>query len=51
MKLAKRWVLYKFKGRELVILSKSFKTKALAEKARLKLPDRKRREIGIGRSL
>jgi len=37
MKTAKlRWVLYEYKGRELVILSKSFKTKALAEKARLK---------------
>jgi hypothetical protein len=31
-----------------VILSKGFKTKELAEKARLKYPDRIRRKIGIG---
>jgi hypothetical protein len=51
MKSAKRWVLYEYKGRELVILSKSFKTKALAEKARLKYPERKRGKIGIGQNL
>jgi hypothetical protein len=51
MKSAKRWVLYECKGRELVILSKNFKTKELAEKARLKLPDSKRGKIGIGSSL
>jgi len=37
-----------YKGLELVILSKPFKTKKLAEKARLKYPDRVRRKIGIG---
>ena len=51
MKLAKRWVLYDYKGHELVILSKSFKTKVLAEKARSKFSDSKRGKIGIGRSL
>jgi len=50
MKSAKRWVLYEYKGRELVILSKSFKTKALAEKARQKHPESARGKIGIGRS-
>jgi hypothetical protein len=50
MKSAKRWVLYEYKGRELVILSKPFKTKELAEKARLKYPEPKRRKIGIGRA-
>ena len=29
-----RWVLFEYKGLELVILSKPFKTKELAEKAR-----------------
>jgi len=48
---SKRWVLYEYKGRELVILSKSFKTKEAAEKAREKYPDSKRRKIGIGQSL
>jgi len=51
MKTSKRWVLYEYKGRELVILSKGFKTKESAEKARLKFPDSQRGKIGIGRSL
>jgi len=51
MKSTTRWFFYEYKNREIVILSKVFKTKEAAEKARLKLPDRKRREIGIGRSL
>jgi hypothetical protein len=41
------WLLFEYKGLELVILSKPFKTKKLAEKARLKYPDRVRRKIGI----
>jgi len=48
MKTAVRWVLFEYKGLELVVLSKVFKTKKLAEKARLKYPDRERRKIGIG---
>ena len=51
MKSAKRWFLYEYKGRELVILSKSYKTKKLAEKAREKYSDNVRRKIGIGHSL
>jgi hypothetical protein len=43
-----RWFLFEYQGRELVILSKPFKTKKLAEKARLKYSDRVRRKIGIG---
>jgi hypothetical protein len=43
-----RWVLFEYDGLELVILSKGFKTKKLAEKARLKYPERERRKIGIG---
>jgi hypothetical protein len=48
MKSSARWVLFEYKGLELVILSKPFKTKKLAEKARLKYPERDRRKIGIG---
>jgi hypothetical protein len=43
-----RWVLFEYQKRELVVLSKPFKTKALAEKARLKYPDSERKKIGIG---
>jgi hypothetical protein len=43
-----RWALFEYKGRELVILSKPFKTKELAEKARLKYPEPRARKIGIG---
>jgi len=48
MKSSVRWLLFEYQGLELVILSKPFKTKKLAEKARLKYPDRVRRKIGIG---
>jgi hypothetical protein len=40
MKSSVRWLLFEYKGRELVVLSKPFKTKELAEKERLKYPDR-----------
>ena len=43
-----RWLLFEYKDLELVILSKPFKTKKLAEKARLKYPDRVFKKIGIG---
>jgi hypothetical protein len=36
MKSSVRWLLFEYQGLELVILSKPFKTKKLAEKARLK---------------
>ena len=48
MKTSVRWVLFEYTGLELVILSKPFKTKELAEKARQKYPDRERRKIGVG---
>ena len=47
-KTSVRWLLFENNGLELVVLSKPFKTKKLAEKARLKYPDRERRKIGIG---
>jgi len=46
---SKRWFLYEYKGRELVIRSKPFETKEATEKERLKLPERERGKIGIGR--
>ena len=45
-----RWFLFEYKNGEFVILSKPFKTKEAAEKERLKLPERERKKIGIGRS-
>jgi hypothetical protein len=48
MKASVRWLLFEYQGLELVILSKPYKTKKLAEKARLKYPDRIRKKIGIG---
>jgi hypothetical protein len=48
MEKSVRWPLFEYQGLELVILSKPFKTKKLAEKARLKYPNRERRKVGIG---
>jgi len=51
MKSTHHWVLYTHDGKGLVLLSKKFKTKKDAEKAREKYPEQKRRAIGVGRSL
>jgi len=51
MKTTVRWVLFEYKHGKLVLLSKPFKTKEAAEKARLKFPESTRKKIGIGRSL
>jgi hypothetical protein len=48
MKTTERWVLFKYVGTDLTPLSKPFKTKELAEKARLKFSERERRAIGLG---
>jgi hypothetical protein len=48
MKSSVRWLLFEYQGLELVILSKPFKTKKLAEKARRKYPERRAKKIGIG---
>jgi hypothetical protein len=48
MKTSVRWVLFEYNRRELVVLSKPFKTKELAEKARQKYPESVRGKIGIG---
>jgi hypothetical protein len=48
MKIIEQWLLYKYVGLEFTPLSKPFKTKAAAEKARLKLPERERRSVAVG---
>jgi hypothetical protein len=47
-KITEQWLLYKYVAGEFTLLSKPFKTKAAAEEARLKLPERERREIAVG---
>src|SRR5271166_4737076 len=43
-----QWLLFKYVGLEFTPLSKPFKTKEQAEKARLKYPERQRKTIGLG---
>jgi len=47
-KTIERWLLFQFVAGEFTPLSKPFKTKQLAEKARLKYPERQRKRTGIG---
>jgi len=47
-KTIEKWLLFKYVGREFTPLSKPFKTRAQAEKARLKIPERERKAIGLG---
>jgi hypothetical protein len=46
-KKTERWILFKYIGLELTPLSKPFKSKELAEKERLKYPERERKRIGL----
>jgi hypothetical protein len=48
MKIIQRWLLYKYVDGQITPQSKPFKTKAAAEKARLKLPERERRGVAVG---
>jgi hypothetical protein len=48
MKNIERWLLFRYVEGEFTPLSKPFKTKDQAEKARLKLPERERRKVGVG---
>jgi hypothetical protein len=48
MKIIEEWLLFKYIGGQFTPLSKPFKTKAQAEKARLKLPERERRTVAVG---
>jgi len=47
-KIAEKWLLFKYINGEFTPLSKPFKTKVAADKARSKYPERERREIGVG---
>ena len=47
-KTIERWLLFKYVDGEFTPLSKPFKTKQLAEKARSKYPERQRKTIGLG---
>jgi hypothetical protein len=48
MKIIEQWLLFKYVDGQFTPLSKPFKTKDQAEKARLKLPERERRETAVG---
>ena len=48
MKILEKWLLFKYVNGEFTPLSKPFKTKEQAEKARLKYPERERGAIGVG---
>src|SRR2546421_7219222 len=47
-KTIEQWLLLKYVNGEFTPLSKPFKTKEQAEKARLKYPERQRKTIGLG---
>jgi hypothetical protein len=47
-KIIEQWLLFKYVGSEFTPLSKPFKTKELAEKARMKYPEGQRRTMGVG---
>ena len=47
-KIIEQWLLFKYVYGQFTPLSKPFKTKAAAEKARLKLPERERRSVAVG---
>jgi hypothetical protein len=47
-KIIEQWLLFKYVNGEFTPLSKPFKTKAAAEKARQKYPERERGAIGVG---
>jgi hypothetical protein len=47
-KATEQWLLYKYVSGEFTPLSKPFKTREQAEKAREKYPERERKAIGIG---
>jgi hypothetical protein len=47
-KITEQWLLFKYVNGQFTPLSKAFKTKAAAEKARLELPERERRTVAVG---
>jgi len=47
-KIIEQWLFFTYVQSEFTQLSKPFKTKAAAEKERLKLPERERRSVAVG---
>jgi hypothetical protein len=47
-KTIEKWLLFTYVNGEFTPLSRAFKTKQLAEKARSKYPERERKTIGVG---
>jgi hypothetical protein len=47
-KIIEHWLLFEYVGLEFTPLSKPFKTREQAEKAREKYPERPRKRIGVG---
>jgi hypothetical protein len=47
-KIKEQWLLFRYVGLEFTPLSRPFKTKEQAEKARLKYPERQRKAIALG---
>jgi hypothetical protein len=47
-KIVEQWLLFEYIGLEFTPLSKPFKTREQAEKAREKYPERLRKRIGLG---
>ncbi|HWY53009.1 MAG TPA: hypothetical protein VNZ03_00995 [Terriglobales bacterium] len=47
-KIVERWLLFKYVDGQFTPLSKPFKTRDQAEKARAKYPEREQRMIGVG---
>jgi hypothetical protein len=48
VKILEQWLLFRYIDGQLTPLSKPFKTKAQAERARLKLPEPERRSVAVG---
>ncbi|MGA2419660.1 MAG: hypothetical protein ABSG69_06210 [Candidatus Acidiferrum sp.] len=48
MKITEKWLLFEYVAGEFTPLSKPFKTRDEAEKARQKFPERQRKSIGLG---
>jgi len=47
-KRVEKWFLFEYVGLQLTPVSKPFKTREQAEKARLKFPEGKQKKIGLG---
>jgi len=47
-KIVEQWLLFKYVDGEFTLLSRSLKTKKLAEKERKKYLERERKTIGLG---